>query len=94
MTVGEIVLKVEVENEKTENEFKKEIMLQHNLAQLISSAVVLKLSGKTFPSLKETYPALFSDTEQSIEDNSWMIYKERFLDFANEHNKKWGEKNK
>ena len=36
------------------------------------------------------YPDLFPDDieEVEVEDNSWMLYKEQFIDFANEHNKK------
>ena len=31
---------------------------------------------------------LDDEEEVEVEDNSWMLYKEQFIDFANEHNKK------
>ena len=61
----------------------------YNLASLTATFVGTILSGNSLPAVKEVYPDLFTDeAEEEVEDKSWMLYKEQFIDFANEHNKK------
>lgn len=71
----------------------KQLVLDYALASNLSLFVAKRLSGKPIPSFQETYPGLFDTQEISQkEDKSWMIFKERFLDFAVQHNKKRGVK--
>lgn len=92
MTVGEIIFAIECYNERTREEYKKDLALNYALAQNIAVAVSANLSGQKAPSLYETYPDLFREEQPLQEDKTWMLYKEQFIDFAQAHNKKRGEK--
>ena len=91
----EINLIIESYNEKSEEDYKTQLVLNYSLANILSLFVSNRLSGKTIPSLKETYPNLFYNEiiqKEDKSDKSWIIFKERFIDFATQHNKKWGDK--
>ena len=81
MTYKEISLFIE---EKS----KYDLTMNYNLATMIAQFVNLGLNGKPIPSIGEVYPGLFNTTTQPVEDNRWMLWKERMIDYAHEHNKR------
>lgn len=98
MTIKEVVMIIEAFNERTKNDFKQTLALNYSLAQTIAVAVDCRLNGKQPPSLYETYPDLFAEElkEKRAKEQAAALelYKAQFLDFANRHNKRRGEKNK
>lgn len=92
MTLYEIEIVCDSYNQKQQEDFKTKIAMNYNLANLTSIFVNLRMNGKEIPTLQQTYPDLFEGEQEEAEDMSWQIYKEQFMDFANSHNKKWGEK--
>lgn len=66
---------------------KYDLTMNYNLATMISQFVNLGLNGKPIPSIGEIYPGLFN-TVKPVEDNRWMLWKERMIDYAHEHNKR------
>lgn len=66
---------------------KYDLTMNYNLATMISQFVNLGLNGKPIPSIGELYPGLFN-TAEPVEDNRWMLWKERMIDYAHEHNKR------
>lgn len=61
---------------------------------MVASFVGANLGGKNIPSIGELYPDQFSEPKEEV-DNTWVIYKERMMDYAIAHNKnrkKEGEK--
>ena len=66
---------------------KYDLTMNYNLATMISQFVNLGLNGKPIPSIGEIYPGLFN-TFKPVEDNRWMLWKERMIDYAHEHNKR------
>ena len=68
---------------------KGDVANNYMIASLTASFVSSVFSGNEIPTLSEVYPDLFKEEqkEEEIEDKSWMLYKEQFIDFANAHNK-------
>jgi len=66
---------------------KYDLTMNYNLATMIAQFVNLGLNGKPIPSIGEIYPGLFN-TVKPVEDNRWMLWKERMIDYAHEHNKR------
>jgi hypothetical protein len=87
---------LEAYTDKFKDEFKLSVQQNYELAQLVSIAVTARLSNKIPPSLEDTYPTLFGNTnpvgENGYRPNPTDLYKEQFLDFANLHNKKRKER--
>lgn len=79
MTYKEITIFIE---EKS----KLQLINNYNLATQIAQFVNMGLNGKPFPSIGELYPGVFNT--QPVEDNRWMLWKERMIDYAHEHNKR------
>lgn len=71
-----------------EEKSKYDLTMNYNLASMIAHFVNLGLNGKPIPSIGEIYPGLFNTTVEPVEDNRWMLWKERMIDYANEHNKR------
>ena len=80
MTYKEITIFIEERS-------KYSITNNYNLATMIAQFVNLGLNGKPIPSIGELYPGLFN-TAEPVEDNRWMLWKERMIDYAHEHNKR------
>lgn len=73
---------------------KEIIASNYNLAAMTATFVGANLGGKNIPFIEELYPDQFSEPKKEV-DNSWVIYKERMMDYAIAHNKnrkKEGEK--
>lgn len=66
---------------------KYDLTMNYNLATMIAQFVNLGLNGKPIPSIGEIYPGLFN-TVKPVEDNRWMLWKERMIDYAHEYNKR------
>ena len=81
MTYKEITIFIEERS-------KMELINNYNLATQIAQFVNLGLNGKPIPSIGEIYPNLFATNKQPVEDNRWMLWKERMIDYAHEHNKR------
>ena len=78
--------------ENKQNEQKTQKVILYNQAYLTSLFIGKMLGGKTIPQIGELFPEL-NQTPQDVKeeekvDNSWMIIKERMIDFANEANKR------
>lgn len=88
-TIGELKLIIDNYVNKKEEELKGNVANNYTIASLTASFVGSVLSGNEIPTLSEVYPDLFKEEqkEEEIEDKSWMLYKEQFIDFANAHNK-------
>lgn len=81
---------IEAGADKLEYELRLQTQFNFELAQNTAIAVLSRLEGKKPPTLQDTYPTLFGDTNHIEQDNKpemWELYKEQFLDFANLHNK-------
>ena len=92
MTLKEIRIVVDNFITEKENETKITKIKLYNQAYLNSLFIGKMISGKTIPSLEEIFPDVTGVTQEVKEekkvDNSWIIVKERMIDFANEANKR------
>lgn len=80
MTYKEIVIFIEQRS-------KSQMINNYNLAMQIAQFVNLGLNGKQIPSIEELYPGVFTPSKPE-EDNRWMLWKERMIDYAHEYNKR------
>lgn len=85
-TYGEILLHIDVYNEKKIDEVKLQARMVYQLAQLMTAGTGVVLNGGTFPSIHDTFPELFDQevvdvAEQVNEKNKWLA-------FAQAHNAK------
>lgn len=66
--------------------------MNYELAKMVAMFVGCSLNGGAIPLLEEIYPAFAEDKEEKEthkeQENGMGLYKELFLDFANNHNKK------
>lgn len=93
LTLGEINQILNGAQKKAEREAQEKIMLNYMLANDISIFVNLRLNGKPVPEFYELYPQYRqAETDVEVEDKSWMIYKEQFIDFSEYHNKRRRDK--
>lgn len=96
MTYGEIIDTLKAAIKKRENVQKEKAIMDYKLAGLIASNVSTLLSKDAYiPSLVEAYEFLFQ-VEKKIQDEikaerEMKIWKQRMLDYAETHNRKWGE---
>ena len=78
--------------ENKQNEQKTQKILLYNQAYLNALFIGKMIGGKTIPQLEEVFPDLTGINQEVKEeekvDNSWIIIKERMIDFANEANKR------
>jgi len=81
MTYKEITIFIEEHS-------KYDLINNYNLAKNIAYFVNLGLNGKPIPSINEIYPGLFNTVSKPVEDNRWMLWKERMIDYAHEYNKR------
>lgn len=65
-----------------------ELMNNYNLAAQVAQFVNLGLNGKPIPPISELYPGVFTQNKPVEEDNRWLLWKERMIDYANEYNKR------
>ena len=93
MTLAEITIQIDADQEQRENEVRTQVANAYNLAGLIALFIGNSFNGQKNPSIEELYPQLFP-TEPStpgmsdVEYQRMMMYKEQFMDFAEAHNKK------
>jgi hypothetical protein len=81
MTYKEIMVFIEERS-------KLQLVNNYNLANQVAQFVNLGLNGKPIPSINEIYPGLFEPKNEPVEDNRWMLWKERMIDYAHEYNKR------
>ena len=91
MTLKEIRIVVDNFILEKENETKLTKIKLYNQAYLNTLMIGKMIGGKTIPQLEEVFPDLTGinqDKQEEKTDNSWIIIKERMIDFANEANKR------
>lgn len=83
---------------KKEKQRQKEVASNiYTLASLIKLGIG-SLLGKDvrYPSINELYPGMFDEeikkAQEQKAEQELIIWKQRMLDFAQYHNRKWGEK--
>lgn len=90
MTVKEVSSVIDIYTEKKKAEAKAEKIKIYNLALLNAAFVGRALAGKNIPDLDKVFPELAQDVQeqpQAQDDKSWLIIKEKMIDFANAANK-------
>lgn len=87
-----MVIQAYSDEKKNENKALKAEL--YNSAYLTAVFVGKMLAGKSIPQIHEVFPELAQDVQKEQEskpaepvDNSWILIKERMIDFANEANK-------
>lgn len=90
-TLGEILDYIDCYNEIQQEKVREQALNNYQQALLTSIFINRVSNGKQPPSIAEIYPELFMDEAQEIVDNSWLIYKEQMLDFAEARNQQIGE---
>lgn len=90
MTFGEVETVIINYDKLDKEKHKEQLIYDYNLADMISSFVLLKFDNKPIPKLYECFPDLFQDQKKKEEEDMKriMLYKEQMIDFANYHNKK------
>jgi len=90
MTYGEILLSVEAYRETNRLRVREVASFNHSLANLIALSVNRLLDKKAkYPSLKESFPNLFSDLkdkQEIVEDED--VTKARLLQYMESNNRK------
>lgn len=87
LTYGEILMLMNNYKEQREEKSKEEIANNYQIAYLTSIFTNKANNGKQPPTLQEMYPDLFPVEEnEETESNSWLFYKEKMIDYAQEHN--------
>lgn len=75
---------VEIKNKET----KSKQNLIYDLAYMTAVFVGKVFNGSTLPKIEEIFPEEQKEEPEEVIDNSWIIIKERMIDFANEANKR------
>ncbi len=97
MTYGEVVDTLNASSKRYQNRLREKALMDYKLADLIAANVALMFKKDAqIPTLFDAYPALFEKEKQlqdeKREEAEMEIWKERMKGFAQEHNRKWGEK--
>ena len=86
-TYGEIIEYLNLYKENKELQVKEQSINIYQTALLTAIFINRANNGKQPPTINEVYPNLFqSDELPETIDNSWIIYKEQMLDYAEQHN--------
>jgi len=92
MTIKDVEIVSNAFIENKEIEVKSIKANTYNQAYLTTLFIGKMLGGKSIPKIEEVFPELSTDVQESpqkeVVDNSWIIIKERMIDFANEANKR------
>lgn len=97
MTYGEVLDTISAYVKKEKQRQKEVASNIYTLASLIKLGIG-SLLGKDvqYPSINELYPGMFDEeikkTQEQKAEQELIIWKQRMLDFAQYHNRKWGEK--
>lgn len=87
LTYGEILEYLNLYKENKELQVKEQSINIYQTALLTAIFINRANNGKQPPTINEVYPNLFqSDELPETIDNSWIIYKEQMLDYAEQHN--------
>lgn len=87
LTYGEIIEYLNLYKENKELQVKEQSINIYQTALLTAIFINRANNGKQPPTINEVYPNLFqSDELPETIDNSWIIYKEQMLDYAEQHN--------
>ena len=87
LTYGEILEYLNLYRDNKELQVKEQSMNIYQTALLTAIFINRANNGKQPPTINEVYPNLFqSDELPETIDNSWIIYKEQMLDYAEQHN--------
>lgn len=94
MTLREISLSIEAYKKMKETTLKERAIMDYKLAECIADAVACSMDKDSkMPGVFEIYKALFEKEYKHDEDlkrqRDLQIQKQRMLDFANYHNRKW-----
>lgn len=96
MTYGEVIDTIKAYTNTNQNSLKERAIMDYRLADLISSCIGKLFSEDTrIPSLTDAYEFLFQK-EKKIQDEirakiEMEIWKQRMINYAEIHNRKWGE---
>lgn len=96
MTYGEIIDTIKAYTKDKQNKIKERAIMDYKLADLIATNVARLIDkDANIPTLVEAYEFLFPK-EKELHDkikaeNEMKIWKQRMLDYAETHNRKWGE---
>jgi len=89
MTYGEIMDTIKAFGEVERLRIREVAMFNHSLANLIALSMARLTNEKAeYPSLKQAYPGLFNDIDDTPKQQNVEIMKERFLRYADANNKK------
>lgn len=90
MTYGEIVMTIEAYRENERLRIREVASFNWNLGNLIGLSVNrLMDKNAEYPSLKESFPSVFSDLEdEEPVQQDWQVAKARILQYAEANNKK------
>lgn len=83
MTVGEVNMVINCYVDKLNDEMIQKNHLTYNLAYLTARFVNSSLSGHHIPTYEEVF-----EPDKKGEDNSWIYYKEKLIDYQEEWNKR------
>ena len=87
-TYGEIIDFLNDYKDKEEQRVKEQAMNTYQQALLTAIFINRANNGKQPPSIQEIYPNLFTEDIPEAVDNSWLLYKEQMLDYAELHNQR------
>ena len=96
MTYGEVLDSINSYVKKEQRRQKEQASNIYNLASLIKLGVASLFDKEAkYPSLEEIYPGVFDEEIQKAkkvqEEKQMMVWKQKMLDFTQNHNRKWGE---
>ena len=79
---------IEIYVEEKKRELKSKQRELYDLAYMTSVFVGKVFNGHNIPKIEELFPDEQNDASEDKVDNSWIIIKEKMIDFANEANKR------
>lgn len=96
MTYGEVVDTVKAFTNRKQSTLKERAIMDYKLADMIAVCVSKLLSNEVqVPALHEAYEFLFKEESKKqaeiMAKNDMEIWKQRMINFAEYHNRKWGE---
>jgi len=99
MTYGEIIDVVKAYSRNIQNALKERAIMDYKLADLIATNIASSFNKECkSPSLVEAYEFLFQKEKKEQDKvkakNEMEIWKQKMMGFADNNNRKWGEKNK
>ena len=88
MTIGEIERFIKGVAAREERAIKIRASYDYVLANLITKGISIAFNGGKFPSIEETYPDLFKEEIESIQQPNMMKSVANFIAFAHSWNNK------